>query len=977
MKMMESHGCFEPAKALIREPEFIHRLLESVPDGIVACDADGRLTLFNHAARKWFGDDLAGISLDEWSNHHDRYINDGSTPLPAEKIPLVRAFRGEKLAGEEVAIVTPDKQVRFFRVNGGPIRNAKGGKLGAMVVMYDITKLRRMAERTTELKETNRNLRAELKIKQREKEQAGRERALLRCILDSANDLIYTKDRDSVYQSCNLASEQFLGLSESDQIGMTDYDFFDPEAAALIRAADRQIMETGKPLRSEEWVAYADGHKILMETVKVPYRGPDGELLGLVGITRDITKYMRAEEALKKSEAKYMDLYENAPDMYVSVNAKTALIEECNLTLTNTLGYTKAEIIGRSVFGLYYPDCLEEAKEIFKLFVKTGKIHDKELQLQKKNGSKLDISLNVTSIRDEDGQILISRLTLRDITERKRNASINSARLRLMQFAVTNSSEELIEETLNEAEKLTDSRIGFCHFVEDDQKHLTLRNWSARTRAKLCKVKGKGQHYPIDEAGVWVDCVAAGKPVIHNDYASLSHRKGLPQGHAEIIRELVVPVFRGNKIRAILGVGNKPVDYTEKDVEAISLLADLAWEIAVHKRTKEELDKHREHLEELVKERTVESEMAKNEAQQYLDVAGVILVAVDAARKVTLINQKGCDVLQSTSAEIIGKDWFETFVPQNIRRDAIENFRQFMAGELEPVEYFESPVLTQKGEEKLVAWHNVPLKDSEETIIGSLSSGEDITEKKRAETQIMKLNQDLQHRAAALEAANKELEGFTYSVSHDLRAPLRHMDGFIELLKKKVGAALDKQGLHYMDTISNAAQKMGRLIDELLSFSHMGRHIISFKQVDLGSVVHDIMGELEPDIAGRTIAWRISNLPMIRGDETMLRSVLAALISNALKFTRPRQQACIEIGSKPGKNSETVIFVRDNGVGFDMAYADKLFGVFQRLHRAEEFEGTGIGLANVRRIIARHGGRTWAKGTPDQGATFFFSLPYI
>ena len=975
--MMERHRQFEPAKALIREPEFVHWLLESVADGVVACDADGRLTLFNHTAREWFGGDLVGISLDEWVNHHHRYHDDGSTPLPAEETPLVRAFKGENLTGEGVAIVTPDKQTRFFCVSGGPIRDAEGRKLGAVVVMCNVTKLRRMAQRTTELEETNRNLQAELKKQQHEKEQAGRERALLRCILDSANDLIYIKDRDSVYQGCNRASEQFLGLSESDQIGKTDYDFFDPEAAAIIRAADQQIMETGKPLRSEEWVAYADGHKILMETVKVPYRGPDGELLGLVGITRDITKYIRAEKALKKSEAKYMDLYENAPDMYASVNAKTALIEECNMTLTNTLGYTKAEVIGRPVLDLYHPDCLEEAKETFKLFIKTGKIHDKELQLQKKNGSKLDISLYVTSIPDEDGQILISRLTLRDITERKRNSAINAARLRLLQFAATHSSEELVEETLNEAEKLTDSLIGFCHFVEDDQKNLTLQSWSARTKAEFCKADGKGMHYPVSEAGVWIDCFHEGKPVIHNDYASLSHRKGLPQGHAEVKRELVVPVFRGNKIRAILGVGNKPTDYTQKDVEAISMLADLAWEISVRKRTEEELDKHREHLEELVRERTVELEIAKNKAQQYLDITGVIMVAIDAARKVTLINQKGCEILQSTSAEIIGKDWFETFVPESSRWNVIKNFRQLMAGQLKPSEYFENPVLTQNGEERLVAWHNVLLKDSEGNIIGFLSSGEDITEKKHAEKQVMRLNQDLQHRAAALEAANKELEGFTYSVSHDLRAPLRHMDGFMELLKKKVGTTLDEQGQHYMDTISNATQKMGRLIDELLSFSRMGRHAISFQQVDLGSLVCEIMGELEPVTAGRNITWHIGDLPMVSGDAAMLRIALTNLILNALKFTRIRQQAQIEIGSLPGKNSETVIFVRDNGVGFDMAYGDKLFGVFQRLHHTDEFEGTGIGLANVRRIIARHGGRTWAKGAPDQGAAFFFSLPHI
>jgi light-regulated signal transduction histidine kinase (bacteriophytochrome) len=178
-----------------------------------------------------------------------------------------------------------------------------------------------------------------------------------------------------------------------------------------------------------------------------------------------------------------------------------------------------------------------------------------------------------------------------------------------------------------------------------------------------------------------------------------------------------------------------------------------------------------------------------------------------------------------------------------------------------------------------------------------------------------------------------------------------------------------------MDAISDAAQKMGLLVDDLLSFSRMGRHALSFQAVDLESLVREVIDELEPDAVGRDIDWSIGDLPAIRGDAPMLRMVLANLIANALKFTRPRETARIEIGSQPGSKAETVIFVSDNGVGFDMAYADKLFGVFQRLHCADEFDGTGIGLANVRRIIARHGGRTWAEGKPDQGATFFFSLP--
>jgi PAS domain S-box-containing protein len=249
----------------------------------------------------------------------------------------------------------------------------------------------------------------------------------------------------------------------------------------------------------------------------------------------------------------------------------------------------------------------------------------------------------------------------------------------------------------------------------------------------------------------------------------------------------------------------------------------------------------------------------------------------------------------------------------------------------------------------------------------------------QAEEEIKKYRNQLEglvkERTVELEATNKELEAFAYSVSHDLRAPLRHIDGFLELLQKKAENALDEQARHYMNTISDAANKMGRLVDDLLSFSRMGRHAMSARPVDLGSLVREVIGELETDAAARSIDWRIGGLPAVSGDAAMLRIALVNLISNALKFTRSRQEARIEIGSIAGQTSETVIFVRDNGVGFDMAYADKLFGVFQRLHRAEEFEGTGIGLANVGRIIARHGGRTWAEGEPDQGAAFYFALP--
>jgi signal transduction histidine kinase len=234
----------------------------------------------------------------------------------------------------------------------------------------------------------------------------------------------------------------------------------------------------------------------------------------------------------------------------------------------------------------------------------------------------------------------------------------------------------------------------------------------------------------------------------------------------------------------------------------------------------------------------------------------------------------------------------------------------------------------------------------------------------------------LQRTLTDLQTSNHELEAFSYSVSHDLRAPLRHITGFATMLARATEHPLDETGQRYLNTIIESATRMGRLIDDLLAFSRMGRTNLEKESVHLADVVRTAQREVEATAIGRHITWAVHPLPDVDADPAMLLQVIVNLLSNAVKYTAGRGPTRIEIGSTTGTSQDEItIFVRDNGVGFDMKYAHKLFGVFQRLHSSDEFEGTGIGLANVRRIIHRHGGRTWAEGAVNAGATFFFSLP--
>jgi PAS domain S-box-containing protein len=331
------------------------------------------------------------------------------------------------------------------------------------------------------------------------------------------------------------------------------------------------------------------------------------------------------------------------------------------------------------------------------------------------------------------------------------------------------------------------------------------------------------------------------------------------------------------------------------------------------------------------------------------------------------LNPAWSETLGWTDEELCGRPYLD-FVHPDDREDTIGRAGRLASGA--SVVAFENRYACRDGSHRWLQW-----KATSGDGGAIYASARDITGQKGRESHIRTLNDQLGQRVAELDALTQELEAFSYSVSHDLRAPLRHVTGFASLLQRSAAERLKETEARHLQTIVDAAARMGRLIDDLLAFSRMGRAAIAPQRVSLEALVRNAVQEVQESAPGRAIAWTIHPLPEVDGDPAMLQLVLVNLLSNAVKYTAGRARAEITVGASKSAPGETVVYVRDNGAGFDMQYVHKLFGVFQRLHSHDEFEGTGIGLANVRRIVHRHGGRVWAEGAVDAGANFFFSLP--
>lgn len=603
----------------------------------------------------------------------------------------------------------------------------------------------------------------------------------------------------------------------------------------------------------------------------------------------------------------------SSPDAIITKSVE-GLILTWNRGAEGLFGYASDEIVGRRVDTLVPKELREEEQKLRKRTLSGTNVEQFETQRLHKSGRRLDVSISMSPIKDEAGSIVATSQTMRDITYRKR-AELSLQASERFKNALFESSPDCVKVLDPTGCLLEMNSQGLCAMEIEEFERIKGKHWTDLWPAD--------SRDTIQQA---LDSCRKGEPSSFRGFCPTA------QGTPRWWDVAVSPVQDGSG--RILAVS--------RDVTA------------------------QERFQEILRE----------SEERFRTLTTAIPQLVWTCRP-----DGTCDYLSeqwfaytgTTAEQNLGYGWLSLIHPD----DAPEVDQVWRAavssGEPYTAEY------RLRAADGNYHWHlarGTAQQDEQGKILRWFGTTTNISAQKAYEAELEKINDVLESRSEALAAANKELEAFSYSVSHDLRAPLRTMTGFAQALVEDYGGKLEPEAARYLNIISNGASQMGRLIDDLLSFSRLSRQNLSMSSIALAELIEEIREESAADQAGRTIEWEIDDLPTCRGDRTTVKLVLANLLGNALKYTRPRAVARVQVGWQADDQRPTwcQIFVKDNGVGFDMRYADKVFTVFQRLHRAEEFEGTGVGLAIVQRIVHRHGGRVWVDARLNQGATFRFTL---
>ncbi len=981
-----------------KERVLLDLILNSMSDGVIAVDTEGRFLRVNASAGKHYGSVLqAGVSLEDWRLNHELLLLDGKTPYPLSDRPLVQALRGISIDSREMLLRRPGVEDRILRMSARPLYDTNQQLIGGIAVFNDITELKA----------------AEIFA-------VGQEQVLILIarsapLHQSLDAIVSLIEKSSSGSLCSIL------LVEGEQLRHGSAPSLPQDFVQAIGALP--IAEGGgacgtAAFRKQSVVVEDVEHDLLTQDYRelllahglhacwsTPVLSSDGEVLATFAIYRQPTgrpqvkdleliatatrlaslalERARAEAALVAGEARFRELAANTEDVFYSFDSRS------NRLLYISPGYEK--ISGRSCESLYAnplsyvnavaPEDLALLKSS-RQRSRAGETTDIEFRFLLPDGQTRWIREHSYPVMNTAGQIERIVGTSRDITGRKLADLALAATHRALQMlsrssiAMNRIDDEatLLAEVCRLAVDAGGYRMAWVGYAQDDEaQSIKPVAHAGEESGYLAAIKLCWRDDQPEGQGPAGQAIRSGQPQHSGDISKADnhfywHEAALQRGYLSAI---FLPLNSEQRSFGVLCLyAGEIQQFSSEEVKLLQELADnLAFGIGSLRARLE-----RRRIEEAVRQATVKL----GEQASLLDLAHDAIVVRNLDRTLRFWN-KGAERLYGWSAqEVLGKTMEDVMYrsPQVL----IDVIDQILAadgdwsGEVEQ--------LARDGGAVSVEMRCTVVRDAHGQVNGVMGIETDIRERKRAREEILQLNSSLeervQRRTAQLEFANQQLETFSYSVSHDLRSPLSAIDGFSNLLEKtadKPGEApLSERSRHYLARIRAGVGQMGELIDALLSLAQVSRSSLRWESVDLSAQAEALLAgfqELEP---GRVTRLQVEKGLLAQGDARLLKQVLDNLLANAWKFTGGQVTTQITVGREKGSAGEMVYFVRDNGAGFDMAYAEKLFGAFQRLHSQTEFAGTGIGLATVERIIARHGGRVWAESALGQGATFYFTL---
>jgi PAS domain S-box-containing protein len=735
---------------------------------------------------------------------------------------------------------------------------------------------------------------------------------------------------------CNPAFARMHQCRVEDVVGTGILSLYSPTDHEHVRRSIEKADQIGHS-RFEARSVRRDGSTFPVQMDVVSVLGDKGELLHRVATVVDITERERAEQALRENEERYRLIFELTNDYAYEdrVEPDGHIVPEWITSgVTRITGYTFEDMKAPGFWErLVHPEDISILMQHIQR-VLSGQADTIESRIITRSGEVCWLQDSAHPIWDAT-QGRVTRLygAALDITERKRaeeTIQLKDELLRMTSEMAQVGGWEFDVATLKGTWTDEVARIHDLDPAQETDVELGLSYYEGPSRWKI--------EQAVKES------IELGKPY------NLELEMISAKGNHKWVRTMALPVIQNGKVIKVQGIFQ---------------------DITARKQVEEALQRVHDELEFKIQERTAALSKANLLLQALMDYMPDHIYFKDTQSRFIRNSKSQADMLGlSDPAQVVGKTDFD-FFPHAAQAYAEE---QEVMRSGQPLVDFEEHVVWPDNRETWVSTTKVPLRTPEGQVIGIFGISRDITERKLGQQAIQQLNTDLKKQAAQLETANKELEAFSYSVSHDLRAPLRAIDGFTRILLEDYEPLLDEEGKRVCEIIRKEAQHMGDLIDDLLAFSRLSRKEMHFTKIDMKAMASSVFDELmTTENAGR-LDFHIHRLPSTTGDPALIRQAWVNLLANAIKFSSKKERAVIEVGSKHSEE-EHVYYVRDTGAGFEIEYVDKLFGVFQRLHGEKDFEGTGVGLAIVKRVINRHGGRVWAEGEVNKGATFYFALP--